>query len=458
MRARRRASPDAAGRRRDVLSPCGRGGAFGYNADRKMSAFRIGNVRVMAKQREMYERRMRTITARANGMTFAEIARREGVQERTIYRDMATARDTAIDNPDTMLYLRVRAARIMGDAEETGDALLELKAMARLESAVSTTVKVVDQRDLEERVEEVGARRMSNLKAKVTGLEHRRRRAPTRILTPTPVQREFIDLPYENALISGARGTGKSFAIAFLIDEVYAQDPTAQILLVGQTESSLKQGGGVLSAIRDLRGGDLRENKSDRTLIYPSGATVHYRGLADSESHLRSQGASYHAVICDEAGQLYPAALRWLPTLLRQGRGDSLPLRYRLTANPGGRGHNFLYKEFVVSPNDGDNPNYHLHTLAGDNPELGEGYYERAFRFLDGIELAHAQGDWHIRPDGMMPIEMLANFTGSVDSHIERSDDDGFALRSWDLAATQDGGDWTAGTRITQLGARLSHR
>ena len=165
--------------------------------------------------------------------------------------------------------------------------------------------------------------------------------------------------------------------------------------------------------------------------------------LDHDNDQYRYQGTEFQFIGFDELTQFNEAGYRYLFSRLRgpsPGRPlADVPLRMRATANPGGRGHDWVRRRFIEP---------HLAQLAGaasdpvrsfhpatltDNPHLNQADYRASLQQLDPVtreQLLH--GDWDIRPDGRMFRREWFGVvrTEDVPSSCPR-------VRYWDLAATE---------------------
>ena len=272
---------------------------------------------------------------------------------------------------------------------------------------------------------------------------------------PNALQRRFIDLPNRNVLMGGEAGSGKTVALCFaLLAPVAkpgepAEHPHYRALALSQTEQALVASGGVLDVCRDMRP-DAAYNAARRVMRFKTGERIQFGTLPDSQSHLRFQGQSYHTIALDEAGLMYPSQIGWLPRSLRKRKGDKLPLRYRMTANPGGRANWWLRDRYVKSDNSENATNFYLHAKREDNIALDAASYEASFLDMDELERRRQQeGDWDAMGECYLDVGLIQRFSGEVAYD--------YRIRSWDLAATDGVGDYTAGILVGVVGAITPH-
>lgn len=136
------------------------------------------------------------------------------------------------------------------------------------------------------------------------------------------------------------------------------------------------------------------------------------------------------------------------------GPTSFIPMRMRSTSNPGGPGHEWVYKRFIVfwerwMAGLMARPKRNFHpAMLKDNPHLDEEDYVASLMELDPITRAQLlRGDWNIRPDGRM-------FKRDWFKPIRRDEVPPNCqwVRFWDMAATDAvpglDPDWTVGVRM----------
>ena len=123
-------------------------------------------------------------------------------------------------------------------------------------------------------------------------------------------------------------------------------------------------------------------------------------------------------------------------------------MRYRLTANPGGKSNHWLVKNFIETPNTGsldafETVNYFWESKRADNPFLDWDNYSASFDLMDAAEKARMlHGDWYAVDDGMFDTSQFIPFTGDLK-------DIDYLYRSWDFAATEsEQADYSVGIRV----------
>ncbi len=164
---------------------------------------------------------------------------------------------------------------------------------------------------------------------------------------PTPKQCEFLMLPHRQALYGGAAGGGKS-AASLMSALMYVDRPGSHNLIVRRTIPDLKQPGALMDMAQQwLSNSPAKFNSDDKKWTFPSGSTITFGHLESDSDMGRYQGGSYTQIILDEAGQHPFNRYELLASRLRKTADSDIPIRFRLTANPGGIGHDWLNRLFV---------------------------------------------------------------------------------------------------------------
>lgn len=264
-------------------------------------------------------------------------------------------------------------------------------------------------------------------------------------LTPTPMQRRVSEITARNLLYGGAAGAGKTMALAFCATR-HIDASHYRALLMAQTDKQLSHSGGMYEALHSIYP-TVPINRGTRQMRFPSGALIEFATLPDSTAHERQgiRGSQYHFIGIDEAGNIMPAQLEWMPRSQRRRIGDAVPTMYRLAANPGGVAHDWLRSRFVENRS-GDYPeNVFLHAQQKDNPHIDMDDYASSFRLMDPYtRMQFVEGLWDDPADGVFfRADMLRSYD-ILPPPLR-------AVRAWDLAATaRADADFTAGALVVE--------
>lgn len=246
-----------------------------------------------------------------------------------------------------------------------------------------------------------------------------------------PKQQEFYDCEEQDALFGGAAGGGKT--IGQLASSLkYVHVPNYSAILIRRAYTHLEQPGAFIPTSREwLSGTDASYNSTMRTWSFPSGARLSFGYLDNIRDLDRYQGGEYQYIGIDEATQIPEQHLRYLFSRLRKRAGMEVPLRMRLSANPGGISHEYVKRRYILEGE--QNGRVFIPSLLADNPSLDRAAYLEQLQELDPLTRERLMnGDWDAVPEGGM-------FKRHWFEVIEENDLPSRKLRwvrYWDRAAT----------------------
>jgi hypothetical protein len=198
----------------------------------------------------------------------------------------------------------------------------------------------------------------------------------------------------EEVLFGGAAGGGKSEVLAAAALQ-YADVPGYAAILFRETYMDLSKPDALIPRLREiLHDTDAHWNGSLKEWRFPSGAVLTFGYLDNDGDAENFQGAAAQYWGFDEAGQLRPRDMEYLKTRARRRADVQVPIRFRYSANPGGRAHEWLVKHFVHGAP--DNGKLFIPSKAVDNPGLDlEDYGKRLDAIDDPVLRARMRdGDW----------------------------------------------------------------
>jgi hypothetical protein len=214
-------------------------------------------------------------------------------------------------------------------------------------------------------------------------------------LFPSVTQHAFLltdETPH--VLFGGARGGGKSEALLAAALQ-YVDVPGYAALLFRKTFQDLQQPQALLERARKyLHGLDAHWQGHNMQWRFPSGAVLKFAYLEHKDDVENYQGAEAQYWGFDEAGQLDPRSMETLTLSARRTSILHVPIRFRYSANPGGRAHEWLVERFVRGAP--ENGNRFIPSRAVDNPGLDlDDYLPRLDAISDPILRAQMRdGDW----------------------------------------------------------------
>lgn len=297
-------------------------------------------------------------------------------------------------------------------------------------------------------------------------------------------QARFLSLTCFEALYGGAAGGGKSDSI--LVDAIRyvgrGYGSNYQALLLRTTFPALEKSLILRShALYPRIGGTYLESK--KTWVFPGKERVVFGYLESDKDVDQYQGAAFPFIGFDELTQFSLKQYLYLFSRCRSAHG--IPCRIRSTTNPGGDGHEWVFKRFGAWLD----PKSKLHAAPGqalyfvkrdgeevavpkgtldndgtpaigrvfvpaklsDNPYLAaDGQYARSLRELDPVTQKQLlEGDWLVKPAaGLYFKRTQVTYVDDVPRCPQW-------VRAWDLAATPETEDndpaWTAGVKMGLL-------
>ncbi|RMF10773.1 MAG: hypothetical protein D6763_04945 [Alphaproteobacteria bacterium] len=229
-------------------------------------------------------------------------------------------------------------------------------------------------------------------------------------VAPTRFQQAVLSFRgHCNILNAGGRGSGKSFSMMLdLLDHCRLHGADARPLVMRESWGGLLE---LTTEVLDLASaafGRCSRNKAEGTIYLPTGGVVTFTNIGDENSYARHQGRSYTGLFADEVGNYPPQAFAFLQRVrsnLRVPSGRRVDIH--LTANPHGRSHTVLFKNFIskappwhpFQDNVGDWWIWTTSTLE-DNPYIDRVAYRRQLVASTGTDQALADawinGDWSV--------------------------------------------------------------
>lgn len=229
---------------------------------------------------------------------------------------------------------------------------------------------------------------------------------------PHPTQHAFLWLDCLEALFGGAAGGGKSDALLMGALQ-YVDVPGYNAILFRKTFADLNLPGSLIPRSREwLQGSDAKWNENDSRWTFPTEATLSFGYMRNDEDRTRYQSAEFQYIGFDELTHFSQLQYTYMFSRLRkpdnqQDPLSQVPLRMRGATNPGGRGHLWVRRRFVLpvgqredEPKDPTSRVFIVSKLD-DNPSVDADTYRMALSQLDeATQKQLIEGDWNAREPG----------------------------------------------------------
>ena len=221
----------------------------------------------------------------------------------------------------------------------------------------------------------------------------------------TAKQAQFLAHEGREAMFGGAAGGGKSFSLLMAALQ-YVDVPGYHALILRRTFKQLDKPDSIMSTAREwLSGTAAKWNEQKHQWTFPSGATLTFGHMEHERSIYDYQGSAYAYVGYDELTQFTEGQYTYLFSRQRRRAGVTIPMRMRSASNPGGIGHEWVYKRFV-NPKTSRPGALFVPAKLEDNPNLDAEDYRQAMANLDPVTRAQLlAGDWTARKGGRFRAE-----------------------------------------------------
>ncbi len=172
---------------------------------------------------------------------------------------------------------------------------------------------------------------------------------PSNVITLRPQpgpQEEFLQSPEDEILFGGSKGGGKSFALMLAVLR-YVHIPGYKGIIFRRTYPKLIELMDRAYQIFPHLGG--RWQGKDYRWVFPSGASVKFAHCQNEEDKYIYQGHEYHVMCFDQVEEFTESQYMFLVTQMRNPP-KGVDKQVLCTANPGGIGHAWVYRRFMVDP------------------------------------------------------------------------------------------------------------
>jgi predicted phage terminase large subunit-like protein len=291
---------------------------------------------------------------------------------------------------------------------------------------------------------------------------------PEVLWRPNPgPQTRFLASRADECLYGGAAGGGKS-AASIALPLRWTHHPRFRALFLRREAKYLRDAIDKSDALYPRLGA--RRNQTTNTWTFPSGAQV-WLNHCEHESDVRNYDSlEFHLVIFEELTHFTERQYLGIRARIR-GTDPELPRQTRATCNPGGEGHEWVFKRFAAwldpaapataahgqplhfvgtdaQPVPAGTPDALSRTFIGakltDNPHITPEYRAQLMQ-LDAVRRAQLlDGDWlkKAAPKDFWDRAQVTHWDHAPAIVTARA-------RCWDLGATEKG-DWTVGTLMSR--------
>lgn len=211
---------------------------------------------------------------------------------------------------------------------------------------------------------------------------------------------------------------------------MYVDFPEYNAILFRKTYTDLSLPGALMDVSKEwLTNSPAKWNELKKVWIFPSGATLSFGYLDNTNAKYRYQGSQFHFIGLDEVSQIDEASYRYLFSRLRQERDSKIPMRMLSATNPPQLEDGmWVYRRFVADAtpihsfdpqtkqeyvhyrerrDESDDPSIPTQTrafvpaLLADNPYIHQASYLNSMGRLDWVTREQLlYGEWLVRPEG----------------------------------------------------------
>lgn len=178
-------------------------------------------------------------------------------------------------------------------------------------------------------------------------LEDERNQVHKLILRPqVGPQEEFLSRGEDEVLFGGSKGGGKSYAL--ILDSLrYVSISGYKAIIFRRTYPKLAELIDRAHQIFPHLGA--KWHAKDYKWVFPSGASIRFAHCQTEEDKYIYQGHEYHFMGFDQLEEFTESMYLFLCTQMRNPP-KGVQIAVRATANPGGIGHAWVYRRFMVDP------------------------------------------------------------------------------------------------------------
>ncbi len=251
---------------------------------------------------------------------------------------------------------------------------------------------------------------------------------------PTEKQAAALLFDCRELFYGGAGGGGKSSYLLMAALQ-YVDVPGYSAGIFRRRFADLTKPKGLIDRSHEFMAGTLaRYTGQNHRWTFPSGATISFWGVEHLWDVYAHSSSEYQFIGLDELTDFHYKQYEFLQTRLRRSMSmRHVPLRIRAASNPPfeEQTDGDWVKDYFVDGADGDERIY-IPARLEDNKHVDAEAYRAGLSHLDPVIVARIlEGDWTVRPAGMMFQRQWFEIVDELPADIERT------CRGWDMAATK---------------------
>jgi hypothetical protein len=259
---------------------------------------------------------------------------------------------------------------------------------------------------------------------------------------PTPKQWEIINCEGKFILAGGGAGGAKSGA-ALIRTSLRAEEEPRLTWIVRRHLKDMRSTNGLFFLAKKWwMGTGVKLSERDMMFTFPTGAVVQFLAYDNAGDFEKIQGNSPHDVILEEGGQFEPEVADMFKTRTRKTLDIKRPTSVLVTANPGGRSHDYLREAFVEAKTRKKN-HFYFHSTYLDNPHIDHEDYRQNFEAIsDPVIRAQMElGDWSVKSSGRYARRENFRYIDAQDVPPTL-----WSATGYDIGLTTDGDPWEKAT------------
>lgn len=238
---------------------------------------------------------------------------------------------------------------------------------------------------------------------------------------PFPKQQEFLMHTLDREVFfGGAGGGGKSESLWYAALQ-YVDVPGYAALILRRTYADLAKPGALMDRAQEkLAKTDATWKERDKRWTFPSGASITFGYLDNEVDKYQYASAEFQYIAFDELTHFTETQYSFLFTRLRKkGVGDlgRVPLRMRSASNPGGVGHEWVYRRFIDDKLRRPGRIF-IPAKMDDNPALDREGYRESLANTDPLTRRQIEdGDWNAFAGGRFQRKWLRYYKKEPNSN-----------------------------------------